>query len=72
MNELNSIDRELAIPQYSCPHCDRLFYSERVANMHIAEHDSDGKLSAYARLQNILTRTAAKHAGMLARREAKS
>jgi hypothetical protein len=69
MNELSSIDRELAIPQYGCPRCDRLFYSERVANMHIAEHDSDGALSAMARLQNILTRTAAKHDGMVARRE---
>jgi len=69
MTDLNSLDRELAIPQYACPVCGHLFYSERVANMHHAEHDSDGRLSAYARLQNILTRTAAKHAGMLARRE---
>ena len=60
-------------PSYACPYCAFVATSPAMRLHHLeAEHaeitDTSGAAAAVAQLNDILTRTAAKHAEMLARR----
>jgi len=62
---------------YACPHCPAAFVSPLARLHHLNEAhgetpDTSGGEAAVAELHAVLAATAAKHAGMLARREGQS